>query len=161
VVEGHEALDQVTRDRWIISGDIKWDNGVNSDVVGKVVKKVVDDGNVTAKVLAAHQAQEDERSRLAAEAEAEDQDGDGEEEPATPSFKHDGSRNGEDYNSLYDAESQKAKEEYSETDYDGPNSDVPKNKVDSGDDGEEHQTKETPKKKKGQNGKGKGKLPNK
>jgi hypothetical protein len=160
VVEGHEVLDQATRDRWIISGDIKWDNDVNSDVVGKVVKKVIDEGDVTANILAEHQAQEDERARLAAEDEAEDEDGD--EAPVMPSFKHGWDGNGEDYSSLYDEESQKAKDEHPETDYDGPNSDVPKNKVDSGDDGEEHQTKETLKKKgKGPNGKGNGKVPNK
>jgi hypothetical protein len=162
VVEGHEVLDQATRDRWIISGDIKWDNDVNSDAVGKVVKKVIYEGDVTANILAEYQDQEDERARLAAETEAEDEDGDGDEALALPSFKHGWDGNGEDYSSQYDAESQEAKDEHPETDYGGPNSEVPRNRVDSGGDGEEHQTNENPKKKwKGPDGKGKGKVPNK
>jgi hypothetical protein len=64
VVEGHEVLDTATRDRWIVSGEIEWDDDVNSEHIGKVSKEVVDEGDVTDRVQAKHKAAEDEKARL-------------------------------------------------------------------------------------------------
>jgi hypothetical protein len=55
-VEGHEVLDAATRDLWIVSGEIEWDDAVGSHAVGKVTREVVDGGDVSGRVMAAWQA---------------------------------------------------------------------------------------------------------
>ncbi len=143
MVEGHEVLDEETRDRLIVSGEIEWDDEVDCDAVGKVTKGVVDDGDVTDRVLADRQAAKDEEDR-----EEEPQ------EPVTPShFKHGEVEEAGD--AVGDAEeSEVKKEERQETSHYGPNLDVPKDEAMLNDDDGKPELKETPPKK---NGKGHGK----
>jgi hypothetical protein len=46
-VEGHEVLDAATRDLWIVSGEIEWNDDVTSQAVGRVTQQVVDEGDVS------------------------------------------------------------------------------------------------------------------
>jgi hypothetical protein len=80
-VEGHEVLDAATRDLWIVSGEIEWDDDVDSHAVGKVTQEVVDEGDVSGRVMAAWQA---EQNRLVSEAAPE------EEQNGVTTFKHSG-----------------------------------------------------------------------
>jgi hypothetical protein len=98
-VEGHEVLDEKTRDRLLIAGEIEWDEDVKPDVVGKVSKKVFEQGNVTDAVLANRQNEEDELAGLAEEVEEGEEEM---QEPTTPSrFKHGG--DSDELNGMIDA----------------------------------------------------------
>ena len=46
-------LDAATRDLWIVSGEIEWDDDAYSHTVGNVSQEVVDDGDVSGRVMAA------------------------------------------------------------------------------------------------------------
>jgi hypothetical protein len=92
VVVGHEVLTPAFRNHMIVNEEIKWDKDINSEAVGKVTREVVDEGDVSGRVLAAWQAEQDrltaekaEQDRLVAELAGAEEENDG-----VSTFKHGG-----------------------------------------------------------------------
>jgi hypothetical protein len=139
-VEGHEVLDAATRDLCIVSGEIEWDADVGSHAVGKVTREVVDEGDVSGRVMAAWQAAEQDHPAWKALLE--------ERREIDATFKHRGDRtdviqrdgdNGSPLN-------------FSENDEPEPfglDSDVPKKGKDVGTAKEKNEVKKSPKKMEG------------
>ena len=139
-VEGHEVLDAATRDLWIVSGEIEWDADVGSHVVGEVAQEVVDEGDISGRVMAAWQAAEQDHPAWKALLE--------ERREIDATFKHRGDRtdviqrdgdNGSPLN-------------FSENDEPEPfglDSDVPKKGKDVGTAKEKNEVKKSPKKMEG------------
>jgi hypothetical protein len=139
-VEGHEVLDAATRDLWIVSGEIEWNADVGSHAVGKVAQEVVDEGDVSGRVMAAWQAAEQDHPAWKALLE--------ERREIDATFKHRGDRtdviqrdgdNGSPLN-------------FSENDEPEPfglDSDVPKKGKDVGTAKEKNEVKKSPKKMEG------------
>jgi hypothetical protein len=141
-VEGHEVLDSATRDLWIVSGEIEWDDDVYSHTVGKVTQEVVDDGDVSGRVMAAWQSEQD---RLTAEAAEQEEQG------GVTTFKHGGDEASDSKSDGDDGSPSKSKK-YSENDdheTSGLDSDVPTKGKDAGTAKENNELKKSPKKKEG------------
>lgn len=74
-VEGHSVLSPTTRDRFILRGKIRWNEGVGSQETGKVMREVREEGDVSEMVREKERLRlvrkEEKRVRVAEEAERE------------------------------------------------------------------------------------------
>lgn len=142
-VEGHEVLDAATRDLWIVSGEIEWDDDVDSHAVGKVTQEVVDEGDVGGRVMAKWQSEQDRLTAEAAEQEEQEEQG------GVTTFKHGGDEASDSQSDGDDGSPSKSKKCSENDDHEssGLDSDVLKKGKDGAKD--KHELKKYPKKKEG------------
>jgi len=144
-VEGHKVLDAATRDLWIVSGEIEWNDDVTSQAVGRVTQQVVDEDDVSGWVMAAWKS---ERNRLNAQVAAQEKQ---EEQEGVNTFKHGGGETDDSQSDVDDGSASKSKKNSEKDDHEsfGLDSDVPKKGKDAGTAKEKNEAKKSPKKKEG------------
>jgi hypothetical protein len=124
------------------------DDDVYSHTVGKVSQEVVDEGDVSGRVMAAWQSEQD---RLAAEAAEQVKQEEQEEQKSVTTFKHGGDESSDSQSDGDGGSPLKSKKCPEDDDQDsfGLDSNVPKKRKDAGIAKEKNELKESPKKKEG------------